>query len=352
MTYIGKISNVVSKWMDGSGPESEVVISSRIRLARNLNLIPFPQLLADQEADKVLNNVRLAINHNQYNEKFSCLKFVLLDELTPIEKQILVEKHLVSPQFIYEPKNKAVIINDDQSVSIMINEEDHLRIQCLLSGLQLDKACQLSNDIDDALDESLDFAFCENKGYLTACPTNVGTGLRGSVMLHLPVLVMTNQIGYLFAAISKLGLVVRGFYGEGTGALGNLFQISNQLTMGPSEEEILNNLTGVTRQIIAIEKAGREKLFKENKYHVEDTIYRAFGVLKEARIININETFQLLSEVRLGVDLGIIKSVTAKTLNELMVMTQSAFLHELAGQNMNSFEMEIKRAELIREKLR
>lgn len=351
MTIKDTITDIKSKWVEGSGPDSDVVISSRIRLARNLELLPFPHVLSEQGASDMLQKVQQSITHEDMNKKIGLMEFVRLDELTPLERQILVEKHLVSPQFTQNTQNKAVIIKDNETISIMVNEEDHLRIQCIYSGLQIENAWQISNELDNVLEETLDFAYCEKKGYLTTCPTNVGTGLRASVMLHLPVSVLTNQIGQILSAIGKLGFVVRGFYGEGTEANGNLFQISNQVTLGPSEEEIISSLVGITKQIIAQERSTRVTLLKENKFLVEDKIFRSFAVLRNARIITSEETMQLLSDVSLGLDLGIINDVAKKTINELMIMTRPAFLQQLVGHELNPLARDIKRAELIREKL-
>ncbi|MDN5293473.1 MAG: protein arginine kinase [Eubacteriales bacterium] len=339
-----------SRWLF-EGPENDVVISSRVRLARNLEDIPFPHLMNEDQASRVLHGVRLAATTPEVYRELGPMEFVMLEELSPLERQILVEKHLVSPQFVQEPRYRAVVVSEDEAVSIMVNEEDHLRIQVILPGLQLEEAYRLAEKTDDLLEGTLNFAFDERRGYLTACPTNVGTGLRASVMVHLPALVLTNQIGNVINAVTKLGMAVRGFYGEGTEALGNLFQISNQVTLGPSEEEIISNLLGVTRQIIAQERSTREYLYRENRQAVEDRVWRSYGLLKHARIITSEETMRLLSDVRLGVALGVVPGLTQRQINELMVITRPAFLQKVHGGEMNPYERDLLRAQVIREKL-
>ena len=236
-------------------------------------------------------------------------------------------------------------------ISIMINEEDHLRIQCLMSGLQLKEALQLANVLDDWMEEEIDYAYDEERGYLTSCPTNVGTGLRASVMMHLPGLVLTQQLNQIIPAINQLGLVVRGMYGEGSQALGNIFQISNQITLGKSEKDIVEDLTDVVQQIIAQERAAREALVKTSHIQLEDRIFRSYGVLSKARIIETKEASTCISDVRLGIDLGFINDISKSILNELMILTQPGFLQKYAGGPLRPFERDMRRAALIRERL-
>ncbi len=346
------VNNVRSGWMDGSGPESDIVISSRIRIARNLSDFSFPHVLDREDSEKVMHAVRLAIENKKVVEENGLLEFCRVSELLAVERQILVEKHLISPDLSEDDiDKKGLVLGEDEVISIMINEEDHLRIQCLLPGLQLHKAWQITNRLDDSLELTLDYAFNEDLGYLTACPTNVGTGLRASVMLHLPGLVLVNQINGVLSAISKLGMTVRGLYGEGTEAKGNLFQVSNQITLGISEEEIINNLVSITRQLLGQERAARGALVKERKAYLEDRIGRAYGILKYAHIINSEETMKLLSDVRLGVDLGMIKELDRADLLELMVQTRPAYIFKLSGTEVTSHQRDIRRAEIIRKKL-
>lgn len=343
-----KVNSANSSWMDSDGPDASIVISSRVRVARNLAGIPFPHLLDPEKSMEVINEVKKALENREASDLIGNLEFSLLNDLSPLERQILVDKHLISPDLLNNFQYKAVAIRDDEAVSVMINEEDHLRIQCILSGLRMKEAWTIANNIDDGLEKTLEYAFSEKLGYLTSCPTNTGTGLRASVMLHLTGLKITNQLGGVFNAIGKLGLTVRGLYGEGTEALGDLFQISNQITLGQSEEEIINNIISITRQILAQEQASRQVLYRERRGVVEDRVYRAYGILSHARILTLEETMRMLSDLRLGVELKIISGVQDKLLNELMVKIRPAFLIKTAGQEMSKSQMDAARADLIR----
>ncbi|AQS57930.1 protein arginine kinase [Desulforamulus ferrireducens] len=345
------VSNPYSKWLDASGPESDVIISSRVRIARNLVGYPFPHLLGYDNADKIIYAVQSAILSSTIQKAVGELELSRMTELSPTERQILVEKHLISPDMLEHPEKRAVVLSTNEVVGIMVNEEDHLRIQCLLPGLQLKECWELANSVDDGLEQILDFAFTEEMGYLTSCPTNVGTGLRASVMLHLPALVMTQQINSILTTLSKLGLTVRGLYGEGTQATGNLFQVSNQVTLGLTEDEIIDNLIMVAMQLVTQERAARRALYKEQKYQIEDRVWRAYGLLKYARTITSMDAMNLLSDLRLGVDLNIIPNIPRGLVMELIVMTRPAFLNKLKGEELNPAQRDIYRATLIREKL-
>ncbi|SHK99459.1 protein arginine kinase [Desulforamulus aeronauticus] len=345
------VSNPYSKWLDASGPESDVIISSRVRIARNLVGYPFPHLLGYDNADKILYAVQSAIESAAIKEIVGQLELSRMTELSPTERQILVEKHLISPDMLEQPEKRGVVLSADEVIDIMINEEDHLRIQCLLPGLQLKECWDLANKVDDGMEQILDFAFAEDMGYLTSCPTNVGTGLRASVMLHLPALVMTQQINSILTTLSKLGLTVRGLYGEGTQATGNLFQVSNQVTLGLTEDEIIDNLIMVAKQLVTQERTARLALYKEQQYPIEDRVWRAYGLLKYARSITSTDTMNLLSDMRLGVDLNIIPNIPRGLIMELIVMTRPAFLNKLKGEDLNPAQRDIFRATLIREKL-
>jgi protein arginine kinase len=320
-------------------------------VARNLKGYAFPHLLELEKAEQVIYAVQFALENQAIKDQIGVLETSRMSELSPVERQILVEKHLISPNLLEEYGKKAVALRDDEVISIMINEEDHLRIQCLLPGLQLEKAWTLVNQIDDSLENTLDYAFSEKFGYLTACPTNVGTGMRASVMLHLPGLVLVDQVGAILATISKLGFTVRGLYGEGTEALGNLFQLSNQVTMGHSEEEIINSLNSVTRQILTQEREARKALLQQRKDQLEDQVGRSYGLLKYAHMISSKEAMRRLSDVRMGVDLQLITGPTAEQLTELMVMTRPAYLMNQRENNLNSLQLDILRAQTIRNKL-
>ena len=343
------INNAHTRWMDSDGPEHDIVISSRIRVARNIAGVPFPNLMKQPEAESVFHYVQQAISKPQ--ETNCRLELVQMSQLSQVERRILMEKHLISPDLLTDPEMKAVILSDDEVISIMLNEEDHLRIQCLLPGLQLNKAWQVTNEIDDYLEQTIDYAFSDQLGYLTACPTNVGTGLRASVMLHLPGLTMVKQINRVINAVTKLGLTVRGLYGEGTQAAGNLYQISNQVTLGLTEEEIINKLTLVIKEIIDQERAARKALHRERKNQLEDRVFRAYGTLKCARLLTSDEAMKLISEVRLGVDLGIIQQIPPEIMNELIMLTRPAYLVKKTGRVLKVEERDSIRAEIVRNKL-
>ena len=291
----------LSRWMEGTGPEIDTVISSRVRVARNIEGLPFPYLASAEQTRAVQENVTGAAAQQEAFKDFSRQD---MEELQPLEKQILVEKHLISPFLSRESDHGAVLLRHDEAVSIMINEEDHLRIQAIFPGLQLEEAWAEADRYDDLLETGINYAFDEHCGYLTACPTNFGTGLRASVMLHLPALIMTKQINRLLSALSQVGLAVRGLYGEGTEIIGNLVQVSNQITLGQTEEEILRNLGSISRQIIEHEQNARQALLNDSRSRIADRSWRALGLLKYAQMITSQEAMQLISDVRLGFDLG------------------------------------------------
>ncbi len=338
-------------WMDGIGPESEIVLSSRIRLARNLAGIPFPNRATAEQLAGVVKKISesgadlTAINGHEYI-------FVELENIKPIERYILVEKHITSLNHAQSPENRALLVRDDGTVSVMINEEDHLRIQCLMPGLNLADCLGLANKVDDTLEARQDFGFSEQLGYLTACPTNLGTGLRASAMLHLPALVLTSQINRMIQATTQLGLTVRGLYGEGTEAAGNIFQFSNQLTLGYTEQEIIDNLLGVVNQVVNHERQAREILMDNSPIALADRVWRAYGTLRYARSISGQEALALLSEVRMGIDIGIINRLPPQMFNELLVTTRPNFLQRLMEKDeIKPDERGSLRAQIIRDKL-
>ena len=337
-----------SEWLKGTGPNADIVISSRIRLARNLNKLPFPHWANKKQGEEALNNIVSAVNTVDYLKGTTVFRMAEMDS---VDKQFLIERHLMSLEHAQKTENKALVVDNDEIVSIMVNEEDHMRVQVMQSGFNLFEAWNIISQIDDSLAKALNFAFSSEWGYLTACPTNTGTGMRGSVMLHLPALVMTRQIDRVLAAIAKLSFTTRGLYGEGTQASGNFFQISNQVSLGPSEQEIIDNINSIIRQIIEQEAQAREIMMSKSIALLEDRINRSLGILKSARIITSQETIELLSMVRLGTDLGIIKNVSRSRLNELFIITQPAHLQKIEGKKISSEERDIKRAELIRERL-
>ncbi|TFD98499.1 protein arginine kinase [Jeotgalibacillus salarius] len=340
------LNQAVSSWMNEDGPFSEIVLSTRIRLARNHNQYAFPTVFTKEEAEQTAQAVSAAVKETGYP-----LEELKMKDLQGLEKRVLVEKHLISPNLAEDTSSSSVWLSDDEDISLMVNEEDHIRIQCLFPGLQLKEALRRALEIDDALEEHFDYAFDENFGYLTTCPTNVGTGLRASVMMHLPGLMMTHQMNRIIPAIGQFGLVARGIYGEGSEALGNIFQISNQTTLGKSEEDITEDLLHVVDQIIAQEKSAREALVKSSGIQLEDRVFRSYGTLRYSRVLESKEAAKCLSDVRLGIDLGFIENVSRSILNELMIFTQPGFLQQYAGGFLRPVERDIRRASLIRERL-
>lgn len=346
------VSQPASRWTAADGPHADVALSSRIRLARNVEGLPFPQRMTEAQASALIRQVERGVREINLMGLSSKVELYSLADVPALERQVLVDKHLISPQQAQAASGRAVAVSEDESVSIMVNEEDHLRIQSLASGLQLDAAWRTANLVDDALEQRITYAFDAQLGYLTACPTNVGTGLRASVMMHLPGLVLTQQAGQLFHTLSQVGLAVRGLYGEGTEATGHIFQISNQTTIGKTEEEIIEHLTGVVQRVIDAEKQARDHLYQEMKVQLEDRIGRSYGILANARILSSEEAMKLLSDVRLGIALGLLSQPTLRTLNELMVAMQPAFLQKAAGKELTPLERDVRRAALIRSHLR
>ncbi len=345
---LDELLNHTSEWLKGTGPNSDIVMSSRIRLARNLHKVPFPHWANKKQSKEVLDIIQAAVARVDF---FKQATFFTLADMSNTDRQFLIERHLMSYEHAQKTDNKAIIIDSEEIVSIMVNEEDHIRAQVMQSGLNLHECWNIINKIDDSLAKELNFAFLPDWGYLTACPTNTGTAMRASVMLHLPALVMTRQINNVLAAIAKLSFTTRGLYGEGTQATGNLFQISNQVSLGYREEEIIENLNGLIRQIIDQENQAREALLSRNRAMLEDKINRSSGILKSAHIITSQETIELLSMVRLGCDLDMVKDIDRQTVNELFIIIQPAHLQKTENKKLSSEERDVKRAELIRRKL-
>jgi len=336
------------EWLRCTGPNSDIVMSSRIRLARNISKYPFSHWASKKECQEILRVAKEAVNSSKKIKTSLCLA---IGELDSIDRQFLVERHLMSKEHTVNAENKGLCISDREVVSTMINEEDHLRIQVMKSGFDLRDAWHIINDIDNEIGATLQYAYSLEFGYLTACPTNTGTGMRASVMLHLPSLVMTKQIGKVLQAITKLSLTARGLYGEGTEASGNFFQISNQVSLGHTEEDIIDNIERIIKQIIGHEYSARESLLSQNRNVLSDRIWRAYGTLKSAHIITSNETIDLLSLVRLGVDLNLIKEVDRALINELFIIMQPAHLQKIEKKRLNPNERDVKRAQIIRERL-
>ncbi len=324
----------------------DIVITSRIRLARNLKNYRFPIKMSQEEAEKVVREVSDAINRINLNYKLTYMR-----DLSDIQKSALIENHLISPALAEKKEVAAFLLSPDKKVSIMLNEEDHIRIQTLDKGMSLKECWDLSNKIDDVIEEAVDYAFDRELGYVTSCPTNIGTGMRASVMIHLPALSITNQIEKLLYGVSQLGVAVRGVYGEGTKSLGHLYQISNQGTLGASEETLIDKITQIARQIVEKEEKTREHLKKNNFEDLEDEFYRAYGLLTNARKMTTEEAMKLISLIKLGNDMKMINVAENKDLYELMTKIQPSNLLSFAGKELLSKERDNKRAEIIRNEL-
>ena len=347
-----KFSNVIStagEWLRGEGPHHQIVISSRVRLARNLRNRAFPGWAKKAERTAILELIKPRVEElGEMQDSFS----EPLQDLSALEKQVLVERHLISREHAAKSVGSAIVMNRRQTLSIMINEEDHLRMQSIRSGLQLKQAFKLVDKIDSALENKLEFAYDQRLGYLTACPTNVGTGMRASAMLHLPGLVLSELINQVIQAVSKIGLAVRGLYGEGTEAMGNLFQISNQTTLGEKEEEIISRLSKVIETIIEKEHDARQVLIQKKSNTLWDQIGRAYGVLTYAHAMTSKEALNLLSIIKLGVDLGAFPEERRLPIDELFIETQPAHLQKSSQQKLNAEERDHLRAEIIRDRLK
>jgi protein arginine kinase len=340
------LTRTSGEWLRGVGPESDIVISSRIRLARNLADFPFMSRVATQDRtrlEKVLHD-RVVDALSPKNE----LLYIDLTQLPKLDLQLLVERHLVSREHAESQGARSVVIDQGEKFSIMVNEEDHLRIQVMQSGLDLTSVWERINQIDDLIEERVTYAFHDRLGYLTACPTNVGTGMRVSVMLHLPALVITRQIDKVFRSLQKISLAVRGLYGEGSQAMGDFYQISNQITLGCTEAELIRKVGDIVPVIIDYERQAREFLIKESHESLHDRVSRAYGILRTAQTISSEETMHLLSSVRMGVNLGLIRDLAIPAINEMFLATQPAHLQKTTGADLDSADRNIERARCLR----
>jgi len=347
-----KISSLFSsggEWARNDGPHHQIVISSRVRLARNLKGHPFPGWAKKSDRLQTLELIKPQVEGmSELSDAYS----EYLQDLSQLEKQVLVERHLISREHAAKGVGSAVVVNKKQTLSIMINEEDHLRMQVIKSGLQLKSAFRLVDKVDSALEARVDYAFHPTLGYLTACPTNVGTGMRASAMIHLPALVLSDQINQVIQAVNKIGLAVRGLYGEGTEAMGNLFQISNQTTLGEREDDIIARLNKVIERIIGHEQNARQTLLQEKPGTLLDHIGRGYGILSHAYSMSSKEALNLLSFLKLGVDLGLFAAECQATIDELFILTQPAHMQRNSRQKLAPEERDALRAEIIRDKLR
>jgi protein arginine kinase len=344
-TFLSRPADAVRR----TGPMDHIVFSSRVRLARNVQGFAFPERAKKPERVRCLDLVRSAVEAlPMMQEGFSSP----MDALSASDKQLLVERHLISREHAAKSGGSGLVLDRPESLSVMINEEDHLRMQALRPGLQLHEAWRLVDELDTALESKLPFAYSQDLGYLTACPSNVGTGIRVSAMLHLPGLVLAELVNPIIQSVSKLGLAVRGLYGEGTEALGNIFQVSNQMTLGESEVEIVERLSKVVNQMIEHERNARQKLLEERPKVLFNHIGRAFGILSNAHSISSKEAMNLLSLVRLAHDLSMFPGVPRAALDELILITQPAHLQRSHTGKLGADERDILRADLLREQLR
>jgi protein arginine kinase len=331
------------------GPYDRIVMSSRVRLARNVREAAFPGWAKKPERVRILDMIRPAIEAlPEMKDAFS----ESMDSLSTLDKQILVERHLISREHAAKSAGSGLVMNRDETLCFMINEEDHLRMQALRPGLQLRQAWTAIDQADSALEKKLDYAFNADLGYLTACPTNIGTGIRVSAMLHLPGLVLAEQINPIIQSVNKLGLAVRGLYGEGTEALGNVFQVSNQMTLGEAEGAIVERLEKVLAQIIEHEENARASLLEKKPKMVFNHIGRAYGILANAHSISSKETMNLLSLMRLGVDISLFSGVDRALVDELFILTQPAHLQKQHSEKLSAEERDLLRADMVRERLR
>jgi len=342
------LTEKTASWLNGDGHEASIVVSSRVRLARNIEGLLYPNKSESSDCENVREIVYQAF------EKASLLNegaFYKSEDIDSIDRKFLIERHLISPEFLTERDFRGLFITDKEDTSVMVNEEDHLRIQALASGLEIQKAMRIAENLDAKLGETLSYDYNNDYGFLTACPTNCGTGMRASVLIHLPGLVLTREIDKTISQITKLGLTVRGFYGEGTDVLGNLFQISNQTTLGRTEQDIVDSIQQICRQMIEHEENARQILVRDAPDEIKDKIWRAYGILKHARVLTSEETMNLLSAVRLGMALGVLDMIPLTLMNEILVLAQPAHIQKSSMEKLNSSERDAKRAELIRSKL-
>lgn len=332
------------EWLKGTGPQSDIVVSSRIRLARNLCEFPFVRRCNDFDRAQIESLVHTRV---MQQPEFSHLCYVDVADLETLDRQFLVERQLISRELADAKGARSVVIGDGEQFSVMINEEDHLRIQVMKSGFDVHEAYRQIDQIEERIDSKLPFAYHERLGYLTACPTNVGTGMRVSVMLHLPALVITRQFEKVLRSLQKINLVVRGLYGEGSQAMGDFYQISNHITLGRSETKLVEHVANVIPSIVGYERKAREYLIAENRFEVRDQVLHACETLRSVEQISSEETMLLLSKVRMGINLGIVNDIGISTVNKLFIQTQPAHLQKLCRSHLETCDRNIERAHFI-----
>ena len=336
-------------WLSSAGKESTVVLSTRVRLARNIAGSDFPESADIETKKRIISYVDSVVTRSKLLGEGQYFKAADIDS---VDKDFLIERHLISPVFLNGDLDKALFISPDERVSIMANEEDHLRIQALSPGLDPKGSFELAVKYETEISKYLEYSYDSDFGYLTSCPTNAGTGMRASVLIHLPGLVLTREIDKIISHITRSGLVVRGFYGEGSDVLGNLFQISNQTTLGVTEDEILQQIERVTNEIIEKEATARQRLIEETSEIIEDKIWRAYGILKHARVLTSEEVMNLLSAIRLGHATKIIDFLDISLINDILLLSQPAHLQKYYGSEMEHNKRDFVRAQMVRDKLR
>ncbi len=348
MSMLDSISLKPSGWLSATGPQADKVLSSRVRLARNVQTLHFPQHANADELRHVADTIHRAL---PALDELKPAEFVELGALSELDREVLNERHIIERNSVGEPSEAAAIFRDDELMSVQINKEDHLRICGFASGLDLWEALRLAREVDRELEGFYEPAYDERLGYLTACPTNVGTGMRASVLVHLPGLVLTREISKVINGISQIGLVVRGFRGEGSGVVGNLFQVSNQTTLGPSEEEIVEMMDRIVAQLLQYEVQAQEVLAQDARLEVEDKVWRAFGLLRSSRLLGSKECAALCSAVRFGVDLGMVEGVDISFLNEMIELCRPAHIQKRVGGDLSAEERDYRRSEYVRSRL-
>lgn len=344
-----EMAKAPAAWLSGKGEEALVVLSSRVRLARNVAGCLYPTTSDSDVRRRIVSYFDSSVTRSKVLSGGAYYKAADIDELS---KEFLVERHLVSPVFLNGDLAKALWIGENERVSVMVNEEDHLRVQALSPGLDAKGSYDLALQYEGEIGRYLEYDYDPDFGYLTACPTNAGTGMRASVLIHLPGLVLTRDIDKVISRITRSGLIVRGFYGEGSDVLGNLFQVSNQNTLGISEQDIIALIDRVTREIIEEEAAARARLMDDAADMIEDKIWRAYGILKNARMLTADEAMNLLSAVRLGHALKIIDFLSLPLINDILLLSQPAHLQKYYGAELAGAKRDFVRAQMVRDKLR
>lgn len=347
MKAVDELVKQPGAWLK-TGENTGVIVSSRVRLARNISGRLFPDRACEEESVRLLRDLEPVLERLSTLKDLIVLEIILLNR---VEKEILIERHLMSRDLAEKGKGSALVLKRDESIAIMVNEEDHIRMQAMSPGLNLRNLWKQIDEVDSEIESVFEYAFSPQLGYLTACPTNVGTGIRASVMLHLPGLVLMNEINSMLKAVNKIGLAVRGLWGEGSDAAGNMFQISNQMTLGETETSIIGRLEKIVLEIAEHEKNSRIRLLEQKENQLRDHFSRAIGILTHANMLNSKETLDMLSALRLGLEFGLVSGWQRATIDELFVLIQPGHLQKLEGKFIGSEKRDLARAKLIRQKL-